>query len=151
MLSGLVETFVLTERLHRAEQSHGSSTPVPVTGRRGDHVLVITPGGRFDRRRAHALVCDSRRDNTKAELNGVVSAEPPVWTDGVALMPLSAMSPTPGIARPALVSGLSSLAARRSGIPHGGGPRSMHRLRSHAADTSTEYEAESFIAAGAGI
>ncbi len=142
-------TFVLTERLHRAEQSLGSSTPVPVSGHRGDHLLVVTPGGRFDRRRAHALVCDSRRSNTRAELTGVVSAEPPAWTDDVAPMPLPAVPSTPGTARPALVSGLSSLAARRSGTS-GRGPRSIDWLHYRGLGIRTEYGAESISPLGAG-
>ena|GEM_PF-7051068 len=137
--------FVLTERLHRAEQSHGSSIPVPLAGHRGDHALVVTSGGRFDRRRAHALVCDSRRNDAKAELTGVVSAEPPVWTD-VALMPLNAVPPTPSMAYPALVSGLSSLATRRSGISRG--PRSVLRLQLHPIGISAESEPLAAVGVG---
>ncbi|MGH3546506.1 MAG: hypothetical protein ACRDPW_11375 [Mycobacteriales bacterium] len=112
---------------------------------------MVAPGGRFDRRRAHALVCDSRRSDAEAELTGVGSAEPPVWTDGVVPMSLPAMPPALGIARPALVSGLSPLAARRPSITRGGGPRSGGRLGSHALGSSTDQAAQSFWAVGAAV
>ena len=100
--------------------------------------MVVSPGGRFDRRRAHALVCDSRRNDTIAELAGVGSAEPPVWADGLALTS-SVQQPDLGVARPALVSGLSSLAARRSRT-RGGGPRSLGALRSHSIESPESWE-----------
>ncbi|HEX3731486.1 MAG TPA: hypothetical protein VHU91_00975 [Mycobacteriales bacterium] len=106
--------------------------------------MVVSPGGRFDRRRAHALVCDSRRNDAVAGLAGVVSAEPPAWDDGLALTSSGLQQPVFGAASPALPSSFPALAVRRSRT-RGGGPRSLGVLRTHsvgAGVTTWELAAE---------
>ncbi|MGI8647726.1 MAG: hypothetical protein ACR2JX_05800 [Mycobacteriales bacterium] len=147
----LVKILVLTERLHR-DKSHSGSIPVPTVGPRGDHVLVVSPKGRFDRRRAHALVCDSRRTNATAELTGVVPAEPPAWSEFLAPMPPPVVQPVLDAAYPALVSGSSSLAARRYRTRDLGAPRSMNAMLARSAPRSLgKYQARPAVAAGAGV
>lgn len=94
--------------------------------------MIVNPEGRSDRRRAHALVCDSRRTQMMAELDGVETAEPPVWIVVPASIPPGVLeSVSAATSHSALVTGPTSLAARRRVNADGSarrGPRSSRLI-----------------------